>query len=992
MALQKQPVQINFGGGLDTKTDKAQVQLGKFIELNNVVFNNGALQKRNGMALLSTLPDTEATQLSTLNGNLLATGVNLRAYSEESDQWLNQGSVQPVSLSTSATVRTAISQTASDSCQSSNGLLVTAYTENSIAYYQITDASTGQLILPRTALGNTATNPRTFCLGNYFVITFMQTVGVTPTFRFIAVPLQAPTSPLAVSDISTNVSAITAGQDGVVGDGRLYLAWSGSGSTVRMAYVDSLLNVSTEASYSTSTADQMAVAYDGTAVYACFWDTTSDDGFLVARNATLSGAVLAKTQVITNTEIAALTMEASSGTATITYQVVNTEAALNSTRQDYIEQVTCTTGAVVGTPSILKRGLGLASKAFNGYLLAAYGYGSETFQPSYFLLNSSGDIIMRLAYSNGAGYVSGIVLPSVSSVDGVYSVSYLTKTLLSSVNKATGAANVAGIYAQTGVNQAQFSISESGQVAAEIANSLHLTGGQLWQYDGVAPVEHGFHVWPENIEVSTSGAGGSITAQDYNYVFCYEWTDGTGKLHRSAPSVPTQITTTGATSTNTINVPTLRLTAKTGQSKVRLVGYRWSTAQPVFYQFTSISSPTINDTSVDYLAVTDTQADSAIIGNNILYTTGGVLENIAAPANSDSTLFGNRVFVINAENRDEIWYSKPVLATTPVEFTDLQTLYVAPSTGTQGSTGICTALASMDDKLIIFKESAIYYVTGTGPDVTGANNDFSEPVFITAAVGCTVPKSVVLTPTGLMFQSNKGIWQLGRDLSTTYIGADVEQYNQARAVSALTIPATNQVRFCLDNNVTLMYDYYYQQWSTFTGFRAISAVLYDGRMTTLNALGQVQKENTEYLDISSPVLISFKTAWIKLVGLQGYQRAYFAYLLGTYLAPHRLSVSFAYDYDAATTQTTALRPLNTDDQWGTDQLWGSSGPWGGGPNTEQYRVFLQRQRCQAVQMTLQETFLSSDGIAGAGLSLSSLNIVVGAKSGFPKLSASQSGG
>lgn len=999
MALQKQPIEIPFGSGLDTKTNPAQVQLGKFLELNNVVFNNGALQKRNGMALLSTLPDTASTTLTTLNGNLLATGTQMRAYSEETDQWIEQGLVQPVDLTTMATVRTAVSQVVCDSVTSSTGLTMTAYAEGSTYYYQITDKSTGQLILPRTAIGSTATTARCFVLGNYFILSFMQTVTATPTFRYIAVPLTAPTVPLAVADISTNVAAITTGYDGVVANNRLYFVFGGSSTTVKMVYMDELLNVSTEASYASSTADLATIAVDtdtvNPTVYAAFWDTTSDDAFMVARSETLGAALLAKTQVLTNVDVVAMTLVAKNGTGTLTYQVSNTVVALGSVRMDYVNQVTCDLAATVGTPTVLKRGVGLASKAFEGpedehYVLLSYG---GTLQPTYFLSDFSGNILMKLAYSNGAGYASTQLLPSVSSVNGLYSLSYLTKTLLSSINKTTGSTVVAGIYAQTGVNEATFSINNSGQQSAEVANALHLTGGYIFEYDGVLPVEHGFAVWPEDVTASTSTSGGSLTDQTYNYVFCYEWTDGAGKLHRSAPSVPESIVTTGGnTSTNTIVVPTLKLTAKVGSSKVRVVGYRWSTANQTYYQFTSQSSPTINDPTTDTVTFTDTAADSTIIGNNILYTTGGVLENIAAPASSGTTLFKNRLFTINAESRNELWYSKPVLAATPVEFSDLQTIYVAPSIGTQGSTGAITAIAGLDDKLIIFKDSAIYYVTGTGPDITGANNDFSDPVFITAAVGCTVPSSVVLMPTGLMFQSNKGIWLLGRDLSTQYIGADVEQYNSARVVSAVTVPGTNQVRFCMDSNITLMYDYYYGQWSTFTGFRAISSVIYDARHTTLNSLGQVQKENTGYLDISSPVLISFRTAWIKMVAIQGYQRAYFAYLLGTYLSPHRLQVSFAYDYDPSTVQTTQLRPLNQDDAWGTEQLWGSGSPWGGGSNTEQYRVFMQQQRCQAVQMVLQENFAASDGTAGAGLSLTSLNFIIGAKAGMPKLSARQSGG
>lgn len=994
MALQKAPVQMNFGGGLDQKTDPAQVQLGKFLELENVVFNQGNLQKRNGFEKLTQLPDATNTTLTTLNGNLLATGVDLLAYSEDTQQWLNQGSVQPVQLTVQSTVRTAVSQSQADSATAA-GLTCTAYTEASVLYYQISDTSTGQIILDRQAAGSTAVNGRVFATSKYFLVTFMQTVAATPTLRYIAIPLVAPTAPNAVADISTNVASISTGYDGIVAADQLYLGWGGSGTTFKMAFVTINLLISTEASYATSTADLVTLTADTSGstpvIWAAFYAAT--DAYATARNSTLSATVVAKTQIITGETVTTLTSTAKNGTATISYQVQNTVALLNSTRQDYVKQVTITDAAVVGTPSVLARGVGLATKGFineeTEYVWVAVG---SSLQPTYFLVNYAGSVIAKLAYSNGAGYAAGQLLPSVSTYSGLLYHSYLLKTLLSSVNKATGAANAAGIYSQTGVNTASYAINTSEQASLEAANSLHLTGGITWQYDGKQPVESGFHVWPEDADSSTVTGAGGLIAQTYNYVFTYEWTDGSGKLHRSAPSVPiTQVTTT-ASSTNTLTVPTLRLTYKTGANSVRIVGYRWSTANQSYYQFTSISSPTVNDTTVDYVTIVDAAADSAILGNNLLYTTGGVLENIAPPPSAAITTFKNRVWLLDAENRNLLWYSKPIIQGVPVEFTDLQTLYVAPSTATQGTSGTTTAISSIDDKLIVFKEGSVYYVTGTGPDVTGANNDFSDATFVTSAVGCSNANSIVNMPKGLMFQSKQGIWLLGRDLSTSYIGADVERNNSAQVNGSVSIPGRTQVRFSLDSGIVLMYDYYYSQWCTFTNVPAISSCIYQNKHTTLNAAGIVQQEGAGYLDISRPVLISFTTAWVKLVGLQGYQRAYFMYMLGEYLAPHRLNVGVAYDYDPATVQSTNLRPLNSNDSWGSDQLWGSSSPWGGGSSTEQFRVFFERQKCQAIQISLTESFDSSDGVAGAGLALSSLNFVIGAKKGYPTVAANQSGG
>jgi hypothetical protein len=290
----------------------------------------------------------------------------------------------------------------------------------------------------------------------------------------------------------------------------------------------------------------------------------------------------------------------------------------------------------------------------------------------------------------------------------------------------------------------------------------------------------------------------------------------------------------------------------------------------------------------------------------------------------------------------------------------------------------------MDDKAILFKKDAIYYFNGTGPDNTGANSQYSQPIFITSTVGCANPNSIVLIPNGLMFQSDKGIWLIGRDLSTEYIGAPVEAYNSAIVQSALTIPGTNQVRFTLSNGVTLMYDYYYNRWGTFENIPAISSCLFQGLHTYLDQYGNIFQESPgTYLDGSNPVLLSFTTSWINLAGMQGYQRAYFFNLLGTFLTPHKLELQIAYDYNPSPTQQSVITPSNYSYPWGSDPTWGFTTPWGGSQKLEQWKVNLIRQTCMSFKITFNEIFDPSYGVtAGAGLTVSGLNLVVGLKKGY----------
>lgn len=991
MPLTKQPVEINFGQGLDTKTDPFQVQLGKFLKLTNTVFGSGgSLVKRAGFPLLTKLGNAEQTTLLNYNNNLLATGSSLYAYSPDSDQWLNQGSVQPVTLDVKPLFRNSYSQSQVDSAIAANNLLCTVYKEGSDYYYQINDSVTGQVIVERVTIAGV--NPKVVTLGNNFIITF---VTATPLLRYIAVPIYNPNSPSAAATIASTIAASTSTYDVFMNNERAYIAWNASdvGGAIRIAYLSSSLVVSSAVALATYSCNLLSLFSDDVNLWLAWWDSTSNILRYAVRDPNLS-ALLAPTTVTTNSGINQINACAKNATAIISYQIT-TNYSYVSVRSDAIKHRTATIAGAVSSEITTVLGAGIASKAFyddNGMAYYLIVYQSDL-QPTYFLIDTNGNIIMKLAQGTAASYISSFVLPSITKLNNSYYSAYLFKTALVPVNKNTGSATSVPFYSQIGVNLATFDINQSGQFNAEIAQSINLTGGITWMYDSVQPVELGFNVYPEQLKTTPSTTGGSMSSQAYYYAATYEWTDAQGKLQRSAPSVPLIATiASGTAGSVVVDIPMLRLTYKTS---VRIVLYRYSVAQPIYYQITSITTPIISDPTLNSYQYTDTQADASIAGNPILYTTGGVLENIAPPSFSAITLFKSRMVGVDSNNKNLLWYSKQVLQDTPLEFSDFQTIYVPATIGNnQSSTGSISALCAMDDKLLAFKPNSIFYVTGNGPDATGANNDFSEPTFITSTVGCDNQSSLVLTPLGIMFQSNKGIWLLGRDLSTKYIGADVEAYNDAKVLSALLIPNTNQVVFVLDSGKSLCYDYYYGQWSEWAGFKPLSATLYNESMTCLDTYGNVTIQTPDvYNDNGKPVLLSFTTNWIKLAGLQGYQRAYFLYLLGVYKSPHKLSVNVAFDYSSTAPQTVAIYPTNAYTVYGDEPLYGNGEFYGGTDGIENWRVFFDRQKCQSIQLQVSEQFDTSYGTApGEGLTLSGLNVVVGVKDAKPKLKAANSAG
>lgn len=452
------------------------------------------------------------------------------------------------------------------------------------------------------------------------------------------------------------------------------------------------------------------------------------------------------------------------------------------------------------------------------------------------------------------------------------------------------------------------------------------------------------------------------------------------------PGVGVTITLTAVTQSK-INIPTLRLSYK---ENVNINIYKAATLTGgIPQQIIPVRTPLKNNPLVDYVTYIDPTLNEDITANNILYTNGGILDNEPPPPCSDLTIFNDRLWLIDSENGSKLWFSKPLVEGSSVEMSSLETIYVSGLLSEQSDVEGLSAITIMDDKLIIFKGNSIYYLNGTGPDSTGANSQYSDPIFITGTVGCLGPSSITYNPMGVIFQSNKGIWILDRNLGTNYFGAPVERYTEnALITSAKLIPNTNQSRFSLNSGTMLMYDYFYGQWGTFVGIPNISTCVYNNLHTFLDQYGRICQETPNtYLDVLNPVLMSFTTSWFALAGIQGFERAYFLFLLGKYYSPHKLNVELAYDFNSGYTQSTVITPDNYATVYGTDPFYGSSEFWGGPTQVEKWRIMLEKQKCDTVQIKISEIYDASYGVtAGAGLTLSGMNFIIGVKKGYGTIS------
>ncbi len=529
MALQKQNLPVNFSQGLDQKTDPFQVQPGKFLTLENSVFTKGGLlQKRNGFQNLPALPDTTYTYVNTFNDNLLAIGTNVSALDISSNTWVTKGSIVPLKIETLPLVRTSSNQSQVDSVIAPNGLICTVYTNTSPSTtynYVISDSVTGQNIISTTLISTPSESPRVFLLSNYFVIVYSESANI----KYISIPINNPSSPISAVTLITNYAPGALTQpafDGIVFNNSLYVAYNATdaGGSIRISYLNSFLVRQTASTGvvvdATNEADMISLAsntFGGVNyIWVSFYLTSGTLGYTLAVDNILN-VLLASTQFVAAGTLKNITSTATTNRVNIFYELSNTYSYGASLASNIVVTRTCTVAGVLGTATNILRSVGLASKAFlidsTSYMLTAY---SSTYQPSYFLIDGTGKIISKLAYSNGGGYLTK-GLPSVTVTDAVAQVSYLIKDMIIAANKSQNPASNTPVYTQTGINLVSFDFNSEGMNASEIGGNLNISGGLLWTYDGTQVVEEGFNVYPDNVIVTTSAAGGNLADQTYYY-------------------------------------------------------------------------------------------------------------------------------------------------------------------------------------------------------------------------------------------------------------------------------------------------------------------------------------------------------------------------------------------------------------------------------------------------------------------------------------------
>lgn len=527
----------------------------------------------------------------------------------------------------------------------------------------------------------------------------------------------------------------------------------------------------------------------------------------------------------------------------------------------------------------------------------------------------------------------------------------------------------------------------------EIEKTNVFSGGLLGYFDGQEFAEYGFIGNPYISDYSTA-ATGSLPA-DTGYMLCYfyRYDDAQGNVFYSPRGPiysgfdPVNGITLPANSRVSFNLQTPVITSK-GKITIEVYIKRKNKLFQLAWSRNIYNSAPLSG-SMGTFAISITtypNTDAKIMP----YQDGSIAPETISNSNFIS-LYADRIFRLSNDNPISLAYSQRKLSGNGFEFND-SFLYLDVLDKRGIAEDQLTGAIAMDGRIVIFKETSILYMVGSGPSRANTQDDFSEPQLVVSDVGCIQPRSIILVPDGIMFKSDKGIYLLNRKLQAGYIGSNVEKFNSYTIISSVLIESANEVRFATLEGLILVYNYLSQAWSWFTDWNCISACLWKNKYVVLKDDGKVLIETEDHHKIiTAEVIQTISSPWLRLNKIQGYQKAYYVRILGVYKSLHRLKMNVYYDYELYSSEEYLIDPLaenqyNIEVKPTNEEIEDGSAING----VYQMKIDLVRKNCQAVRVVVQDIPLDSSLNSGECFALSNITINIGLKKGAAKIQALKS--
>lgn len=946
MALVKQDVSILLGKGVDTHTDAKIVQPGQLLISENCNLNKkeGSAYLRNGHdALPTTTIDrggsnnfapalTGIQKLTTLGDELVAiTDKGLFGYSEDKQAWAWKGYISNVTNENVSVLRNSDSIYMTDS-RVNNGVLVTASIGVSdggleFVYISVMDEESKKILTEFKEEVNTgAQEGKVRCVnkGDYVFVYYSWYDSGNKNIQVSRIDTNDVNDGYTtatygndyldfdVTEFGSNALIITA-TDGAPFDVELsYLKDDGTSGGVSDGLPANPVTVASSYGTNDVAAINISTRYEGDTLIdtiAVFWSEQTNAAACQYRLLNTSLSTLTSSQI-------------SNGTGE---QVVGVTSAYWTSNDFFVAMSIVVSGTQYATEfwSVDNAGPTSYADSVSGTIYSrplivdetdiyctVVNTAGGTEQKSYFLLKAN------KYFFPGSGRVRHFypvcqMLPNEGISDSYfrsYNASIIELSngdyflpLVRSFAIIDATSETIRTAQQTDGSVLKLNNPNSYQTV-ESEGCLYISAGILFEYDGNFVFENGFLNYPKILSVTDVGAG-NVNIGQHLYQVTFEWSDRAGNKHFSAPSLTESETVDSSAKEISVSTNVFAYTYKIESgyfSSVENYGanvYRTPVGSTVRYRVTPASPENTDGIALGFanLSLEDNVADATIIQDEILYTNGGVLSNLATGSCVSLESYQGRLILSNRGDGDSILFSKVKRKSVGYQFNpDLDFRVLEEG-------GRVTATKVLDDKLIIFKDSSIHIQVGQGPSDTGSNSDYLQnPQRISANVGCPYPRSIVRFDGGIIFKSKDGFYLLDRSLNLTAIGKPVDYFKNLNTTDSVLLEDRDEIRWVHSDGVCLVYNYFQNQWSTYTNHEAVSCTVWKDKFVMAKTNGSIWVENkSSYLDDGETYQRRICTPWIAMGGLQHAERIYRIKILGEMRSRHDVTCYIAYDYEPA---------------------------------------------------------------------------------------------
>lgn len=382
-----------------------------------------------------------------------------------------------------------------------------------------------------------------------------------------------------------------------------------------------------------------------------------------------------------------------------------------------------------------------------------------------------------------------------------------------------------------------------------------VAGGQLWEFDGETAYEATPLHYPRAI---ASDAGAGTSTGTFTIVPLWRFVDRAGRLHQ----IPGEAVTIGPLTTEQIDVYVSICPARAfDNSTVGLdmepeIYINDGTNSTLYLANASGAKHTYNTTSSNGLWYKFTDVQPGVAGNpEYPFSVSGEIAPEPPPAAYDVAKVVDRMVLINAEDRGEIWHSKPIIAGRGVEWSATNTFRIEDD---------CTKIVEMADRFVVLARGGIYTVGGEGPTASNVGS-FTPPYRLNSTVDCIDPASVCRVPMGVVFRGRRGFYLLDNGMNVQPWGVPIDP-------EVLTDPAldpsvstsyrmrvvfqeqTNEIQICgIPGGDRLVYNVVEDKWSKYdiTGAEVRDLAVARGKLWHLSRISSVDTLRDELLYSSS---------------------------------------------------------------------------------------------------------------------------------------------